>query len=75
MVRVFNERMREPKLVCSTQILNQALPGLGNSPSPKEPLQNHFPKGLVFALITPIMDKDAWVRRQHLSWDNPSGDK
>ena len=25
-------------------------------------------------LPTPIMDKDAWIRRQHLSWDNPSGD-
>ena len=24
---------------------------------------------------TPIMDKDAWVRRQHLSRDAPSGDK
>ena len=23
---------------------------------------------------TPIMNKDAWVRRQHLSRDNPSGD-
>ena len=25
--------------------------------------------------LTRIMDKDAWVRRQHLSWDNPSGDE
>ena len=26
-------------------------------------------------LITPIMDKDAWVRRQYLSRNAPSGDK